>query len=281
MDDRDQMPPTTPSRRTPAWQAAALEHPELLKSLAIGLEIRTCFEATQQTLDLTQLTEMVGVRKRSKLRRHISVLLADGYLEQTGAESYRLSARAGDAGLAIVETLALRLRARAALQRLRARTGYTASLLALDGLEVVYLSRLASSQRGQHEVDEGIGIGARAAAHRTAAGIVLLSHLRPQQRRERLAKIVPTQGAAESRLSSSALHRTLMESRRRGFAVSEDGDRRSIAAPVMDENRRVVAAIQIDVPASRVSREALLESFRPVLVHEASSITARAGDFPA
>lgn len=255
------------------------EHPELLRSLATGLRVLECFNATQQILDLAQLTDMLSIQNPSKLRRHTSVLLTGRYLEQTAAQDYRLSSHAGDIALSMLDTLALCRHTRDALRQLRGRTGYTSSLVALDDLDVVYLARLTGSRQGQHTVDDGIGIGARLPAHRTAAGKILMAHLPPSKRKERLAEITLAHRNSDNPIRKHSLHIELMTSRRTGFAIHGSDGSRSIAAPIKDDKGRTVAAIEITTPASRVSLEALIESFSPQLLHEAEAITVTADEF--
>jgi IclR family pca regulon transcriptional regulator len=256
----------------------APEHPDILKSVAIGLGILECFDSKRRVLDLLQLTALLGLDAR-QLSRYISVMLARGYLEQTAAQDYRLGARAGDAALVTLDTLALRRGAEKAMRSLRARTGYTTSLVALDGANAVYLTRLAGSRRGQHEIDDGLGIGARLPAHLTAAGKILLAHLRPMKRKDQITELVLAHCEAKNLTSKKALYVELMNSRRAGFAVSDDDGRQSIAAPVRGDDGTVVAAIEITMPASKVSFEALIESFGPQLLNATKTIIVTTDDF--
>ncbi len=255
---------------------------EFVRSLAAGMEVLECFQSEPRRLSLAQLTDMLSnVKDTSKIRRYTSTLLAGRYLEQTAAQDYRLGARAGDVALAMLDALPVRWQAREALRRLRERTGYTASLVALDGLEAVYVSRLAGCRRGQHAIDDGIGVGARLPAHRTAAGKALIAHLPPQQRKRAITELVLKYRGSDDTPTKRAMHRECMSIVRTGLAVSSRAERpqRSIATPVTDERDAVVAAIEVNMPDEEGRREALIETLGPRLLDEAKTILLADDDF--
>ncbi len=180
----------------------------------------------------------------------------------------------------MLDGLPVRWGARKALLRLRERTGYTASLVALDGPEAVYLSRMTGSRRGQHAIDDGIGVGARLAAHRTAAGKALLAHLRPPQRKALITELVLKYRGSEETLTKRALHRECVSIVRTGLAVRGGAEppQRSIATPLTDRRGAVVAAIEVSMPDEE-GREALAETLGPELLSEAKTILLTADDF--
>lgn len=273
-DPRRRAPQAVSLRQVAAPRTVAPKHLELLKSVATGLQIFECFGSDQHVLNLDQLAAMLGAGDASKVRPYTSVLLAGEYLEQTAAQDYRLGARAGDVALAMLDTLPVRWHARKALQRLRERTGYTASLVALDGPEAVYISRMTGSRRGQHSIDDGIGVGARLPAHRTAAGKALIAHLRPQQRKSLITELVLKYRGPDDAPAMSAMHRECMSIIRTGLAVSSRAEppQRSIATPVADERNAVVAAIEVSMPDEEARREALIETLGPQMLKEAKTI---------
>ena len=256
-------------------------NPESVRSVATGLGILKCFDSEQQSLSLAQLTDMLDVDSPSKVRPYTSMLLARKYLEQTAAQDYRLGARAGDVALAMLDALPVRWGARKTLLRLRERTGYTASLVALDGPEAVYLSRMTGSRRGQHMIDDRIGVGARLPAHQTAAGKAILAHLRPLQRKRLITELMLTYRGSDKTLTGRALHRECTSIVRTGLAVSSRAEppQHSIATPLTDRSSVVVAAIEINMPDEEGRREALVETLGPELLSEAKTILIAADDF--
>ncbi len=266
------------------WRRLAQEHPELSRSLAIGLGVLECFDGEHGSLDLEQLTAQLDIASSSTLHRYTSALVADGYLEQTTtARSYRLAARAGDIGLAAVRSQPVHRRAQGGLRELRERLQYTTSLVALDGTDVVYLDCRAGWRRGQYEADQGMDMGTRLPALRTAAGKVLIANLPPAQR-NRLVEMLTTDSLDANGLSGrSALHRELEGVLRTGAALSDEEHReglRSIAAPVANERGTVVAALELSAPAATVAYEALTEASAHLLRTAAAMIVVPAESFP-
>jgi IclR family pca regulon transcriptional regulator len=256
--------------------------PEFTESVATGLGVLERFADGRRVLSLAQLTEMLGVGSPSTLHRYTSVLLAGGYLEQNSARSYRLGARAGDLGLAMLGSFPLYGPLRGTLRELRERFGYTASVVVLDGAEAVYVDRLVGFSRGQHEIDRGVGIGARLPAHCTAGGKLLLAYLPPSARKRLIAGLTLEHGGPNRIMSKRDLRSEIERVLRAGLAVS-DGELveglRSIAAPVSDDRGTVVAAVEVSAPVAATSRETLIEWLGPQLRTMATMVVVPADDF--
>src|SRR5580704_1123336 len=153
-------------------------------SLRAGLAILNCFSAEQPVLGIANLADELSM-SRSTTHRYASTLVALGYLEQDQARRYRLAPRVVDVGMSVLDSMALRGKAREHLRELREQTGRTVSLAVLDGGDVRYVDRLRGWRRGQHAVDLDLGVGARVPASCSAMGKVLLAYL-PDRERERL-----------------------------------------------------------------------------------------------
>lgn len=249
---------------------------ELTESVATGLGVLEQFAGKRHGLTLAQLTEMLGVASPSTLHRHTAVLVMLGYLEQDSSRSYRLGARAGQVGRAMLESLALRRHAHETLRELQERFGYTTSLVMLEGAEAVCVDRVAGFGRGQHEIDRGTGVGARLPAHCTAAGKLLLAHLQPSARKRVIAGLALERRGPNSILSRRELRREIDGILRAGLAVSDEElvqGMRSVAAPLTDERGKVVAAIEVSAPTAATARETLAEWLGPQL-RTAAAMTA-------
>ena len=151
-------------------------------SLRAGLAILNCFSAEQPVLGIANLADELSM-SRSTTHRYASTLVALGYLEQDQARRYRLAPRVVDVGMSVLDSMALRGKAREHLRELREQTGRTVSLAVLDGEDVRYVDRLRGWRRGQHAVDLNLGVGARVPANCSAMGKVLLAYL-PERERE-------------------------------------------------------------------------------------------------
>jgi IclR family pca regulon transcriptional regulator len=230
-------------------------------SLRAGLAILNCFSAEQPVLGIANLADELSM-SRSTTHRYASTLVALGYLEQDQARRYRLAPRVVDVGMSVLDSMALRGKAREHLRELREQTGRTVSLAVLDGGDVRYVDRLRGWRRGQHAVDLDLGVGARVPANCSAMGKVLLAHL-PERERERLiGELELTRCGPNSITSKKALRAELEQVLEDGLAVGDEElapGVRTLAAPVMSPEGEVIAAIGIPVPADAFTREELLE----------------------
>jgi DNA-binding IclR family transcriptional regulator len=143
------------------------------RSLIYGLSLLRQFTADEPVRGIAELAEALNV-SRPTAHRYASTCLELGYLEQAPMRRYRLSPRATEPGLAMVDSLALARRARPILRELRQTTGRTVSLAILDGADVIYLLRLCGFACGQYELEQGLGAGSRRLARGTAAGTALV-----------------------------------------------------------------------------------------------------------
>jgi DNA-binding IclR family transcriptional regulator len=205
-------------------------------SLCAGLSILTSFTAERPVRGIADVADDLGMG-RSTIHRYATTLTALGYLEQGASRKYRLAARGADIGFALLHSMTLRRCAREHLLALRARTGHTVALAVLADEEVLCVDQLRGHRRGQYAIDLGVGIGTRAPAPRSAAGMALLG--------------------AE------------------GVAVEDEqlcAGRRALAVALCDREGTRVAAIEVAVPAETCSRGDLLEQLAPSLQAAAGHI---------
>lgn len=145
----------------------------------------------------------------------------------------------------------------------------TAFLGVLDGTNVVIVDRVDGPQAlrmtGQ--------LGCRESAFHTALGKIMLSAL-PRSEREALIDACPlTSPSGKPSFSRKSLLAEVEEAGRRGWSL-DDGDQtegvRCVAAAVIDQERRVVAAVSISGPAFRLPDSGIEEIARHVTAAAAS-----------
>jgi IclR family pca regulon transcriptional regulator len=212
--------------------------------------------------------------------RYVITLVALGYLEQGASRKYRLGLRVTDLGMSALNSTGLREHAHPYLEELRQRTSYTTSLGVLDGTDVLYVDRVRSFRRGQGAVDLSLHTGSRLPSYCTAMGKLLLANLPESEQRELIASMKLTKRAPNTITSKKALREELDEIQAAGFAVNDQelaADLYAIAAPVRNEARDVVAAVNLAAPSSMISLEELVDALGPHLVSTADRISARLG----
>ncbi|HEV7163672.1 MAG TPA: IclR family transcriptional regulator [Solirubrobacteraceae bacterium] len=263
----------------PAWSIPSLREPRYSQSLERGLAILGCFTPKRPVLGIADIADDLGM-SRSTTHRYVITLVALGYLEQGASRKYRLGLRVTDLGMSALNSTGLREHAHPYLEELRQRTSYTTSLGVLEGTEVLYVDRVRSFRRGQGAIDLGLHAGSRLPAYCTSMGKLLLASLPEAQQRELIAQMKLTKRAPNTITSKKALREELEEIGGAGFAVNDQelaADLYAIAAPVRNESRDVVAAVNLAAPANMISLEELVDALGPHLVSTADRISARLG----
>jgi IclR family transcriptional regulator, pca regulon regulatory protein len=273
-------PPRRPSAASePAWSIPSLREPRYSQSLERGLAILSCFTPKRPVLGIADIADELGM-SRSTTHRYVITLVALGYLEQGASRKYRLGLRVTNLGMSALNSTGLREHAHPYLEELRQRTSYTTSLGVLDGADIVYVDRARSLRRGQGNGGGDLHPGSRLPAHSTAMGKMLLAYLPEADQRELLASMKLTKQGPNTITSKKALREELDEVREEGFAVNDEelaADLYAIAAPVRNEGREVVAAINIAAASSMISLEEMVDALTPHLLSTADRISARLG----
>ena len=279
--------PSKPSRKpqapkldaAPAWSAPHLREPRYSQSLERGLAILGCFTPERPLLGIADIADDLGMM-RSTTHRYVITLVALGYLKQGAARKYHLGLGVTGLGMSALNSTGLREHADPYLEELRERTSYSASLAVLDGSEIVYVARARSLRRGQRDFDLGLAPGSRLPAYCTAMGKLLLANLPDREQSELLASIKLAKRGPNTITSKKALHDELHEVREASFAVNDEElapELYSIAAPVRNEAREVVAAVNIAAERSKISLAELVDALSPHLLSAADRISACLG----
>ena len=263
----------------PAWSIPSLREPRYSQSLERGLAILGCFTPSRPVLGIADIADDLGM-SRSTTHRYVITLVALGYLEQGASRKYRLGLRVTDLGMSALNSTGLREHAHPYLEELRQRTSYTVSLGVLDAADVLYVDRVRSYRRGQGAIDLNLHPGSRLPAYCTAMGKLLLANLPEAEQRELIAAMKLTKRGPNTITSKKALREELDEINQAGFAVNDQelaADLFSIAAPVRNEAREVVAAANLTAHSSMISLEEMVDALGPHLVSTADRISARLG----
>jgi DNA-binding IclR family transcriptional regulator len=219
------------------------------------MDVLNMFSSTGRELGVVELAALLG-RPKSTVSRWLTGMEDAGFLERDADSSrYRLSLRLTALGDVARQTTSLQRSARPTLRALAERTGETANLTVLVGLEAVNIEVADSPRPVMH-----VGwIGRRLPVHATAAGKVLMAHAD-----RALLSAVVRRGLEQytpATITSAKVFRTeLARVRVHGYATvwaELESDLAAVAAPVRDHRGVVVAAIAIGGPVSRCPRREL------------------------
>ncbi len=259
--------------------AATLETPRYSQSLERGLAILASFTPEQPDRRLADIADGLGL-SRSTTHRYATTLVALGFLEQGESRKYRLGLKVTDLGMSVLNSTGLREHARPYLEELRKRSSYTVNLAVLDGTEILFVDRVRSLRRVQGKIDLGLAPGSRLPAYCTAMGKLLLGSLPQSEQSERLADMKLTKRGPNTITSKQTLREELEEVQASGFAVNDEElapEVYAIAAPVRNEAREVVAAVNLEAERSMISLSEFVNALSPQLISTADRVSARLG----
>ncbi|MFB7357327.1 IclR family transcriptional regulator domain-containing protein [Streptomyces gardneri] len=242
-----------------------------LQSLARGLDVLCAFGAVRGPARLSELARLTDL-PRATARRALITLCHLGYVRED-EDGFRVLPRVLELGHARVSGFTLVEIATPHLAELVVRVHESASVAVLDGEDIRYVARVASS-RIMH-ID--IRVGTRLPAYATSMGRVLLGALPEEERAAALAGLRPEALTPRTVATPEALAEAVAETARRGYGWVEqelEEGLRSLAAPVTDGRGRVVAAVNVALHAGRCPAEESLAELLPHLLGTAAAISA-------
>ena len=211
---------------------------------------------------------------RSSIHRLLTDLVTLGLLTRMDGVTYLPGPRLAQWGEGAARSLDLAQLSRPILEELRDRTGESVRLYVRDGNSRV----CAATVEGTFELRHITPVGRRLPLRVGAAGKLILAYASPDLQHRELALAV-TDPVSPGALSAQALERQLEEIRRSGWSVSTAEREEGLAAaavPVRDRAGRVVAALSLSGPSSRLTSEKL-ESLRPSVTDAARRLSERLG----
>jgi IclR family pca regulon transcriptional regulator len=163
--------------------------------------------------------------------------------------------------------------ARPHMEQLVGYTHESSSIAQLDGADIVYVARVAVPKI----ITIAVTIGTRFPALQTSLGKVLLAELSHDELEHVLVQPSRSGIAPLWRPGTEERDRVLCEVHTRGWSLTDEDlayGIRSIAAPLRDGSKRVIAALNVSVHAAETSLETLTEQYLPLLLQTAAAISA-------
>lgn len=246
---------------------------ETVQSFARGLSVIRAFDSPGARMTLSDVARATDLT-RATARRLLRTLEAEGYVGFDGRH-YFLRPRILELGHAYFSGMSFIDTAQPFLLDASARLHESVSMSVLDGDEVIYVAR----QQVYRIMSIAISIGTRFPAYATSMGRVLLAALPETEAKARLGRAPLEKLTVHTVTERPDLMRILDQVRRDGWCMVEgelEEGLRSLAVPVRESSGHVLAAINVAVPASRVTAETMLTDYLPVLRQSASDIGAAA-----
>lgn len=252
----------------------------MIQSVSRALRILKFFSPDRPAWGVMEVARTMRLHK-STVSRLMATLEHEGFLEsdpQTG--KYRLGLQGVMLATSAAQSGDLRTLVQPAMKELSQATQETINLTVIQGAECVNLEQIPSP----HRIKNMGWIGRRTPLHCTSTGKAMLAFMSPRERADLLPPRLQRY-TARTITRRDHLIKELEKIRRLGYAVAreelEEG-LTAVAAPILDREGKVVAALAVSGPSFRLPPERLLDAAARV-VKAAARVSRRlgfAGDFP-
>jgi IclR family pca regulon transcriptional regulator len=228
---------------------------EAMGGLAKGLAVIRAFTREHAALTLSDIARSAQM-PAATARRCLLTLEENGYVTRSG-RNFLLRPKVLELGAAYLESMNIEQVTRTHLEELARNTSDSAALCVLDNVEIVYVARASVRTLMRLEAH----VGSRFPAHATSTGRVLLAGV-SDDTLQRYFVTARLEALTERTVTDKDKLRSLVEDCRRvGYSVVEDELAYGVialAVPVLDQQQRVVAALNSSSHSRRISRSKLV-----------------------
>lgn len=238
-------------------QDKKLRQAEYLYTLERGLKVLTCFNQTRSSMKLSEVAKASGLSP-AVARRCLNTLTKLGYIAQHDRH-FMLKPKVLEFGSAFIDSMNLDTAVSPFLQNLRDETGDSASLAVLSNQDILYLIHVTTNRPFRLRA----GAGIRFPAHATSLGRVLLA-FQPEEVLQNFMQHAPFESLTSNTINThDALQLRFQAIREKGYETAQDEldyGIISIAVPIFDNDRKVVAAINCSTSTSRVDQDSIVKT---------------------
>lgn len=245
-----------------------------VRSITRALDILASFDDDHPEMGIGEIAQIVGLNKATA-HRIVTTLLRSGYIER-GSDGirYRLGLRLADLGFNVIRRMDLRREAYPLMFMLVQRFGEACDLSLFDRGEVFCVEFV----KGIHTMAVADAIGQRFPVNCTASGKLFLAYL-PSTELETILSNPMVHFTEHTIVAPDELLRHLEGIRQLGYAVDDEEytiGTRAAAAPIFGHDGKIVAALSIPGPTSRITRERIRE-VGEALRESANAVSRRLG----
>lgn len=236
---------------------------DLMGGLAKGLKVIEAFTVEHPRLSISEASAITGL-DRATTRRCLLTLAESGYCAYDG-KYFTVTPRVLRLGTGCLASMPLPRIVQPWLDRLSEEIGQSTSVSILDEGEIVYVARAAQ----RRVMSIALMPGSRLPAYCTSMGRVLLAAQPPERAQDILAAISLIARTARTETDIATLMDKLAQVRADGYATIDQEVEiglRSIAVPLVNARKQVVAALNVGLSATEVSMEAIVLRYLPALL---------------
>lgn len=236
---------------------------ELVQSLVKGLVVIQAFNQQRPAMTLSEVASVTGYT-RAATRRFLLTLVNEGFAKQEG-KLFSLTAKVLNLGFAYLSTVDVWHNAKPIMEQLVEQLNESCSAAVLDGNDVVYVARVATTKR---IMSITLNVGTRLPAISTSMGRMLLASLSDSALDEYLNQCELVKHTQYTLVEKDALKADILQVRAQGYSMVEQEFElglTSISVPVHNGAGEVIAALNVSTHMSQTARQQILEVILPAL----------------
>ncbi len=244
--------------------------PETVQSLVKGLAVIQAFNQQRPSMTLSQVASVTGFT-RAAARRFLLTLVSEGFAKQE-SKQFSLTAKVLDLGFSYLSTLDIWHNAKPLMQELVEQLNESCSAAVLDGKDVVYVARIATTKR---IMSITINVGTRLPAIATSMGRVLLAGMSQPALDNFLAHCDIEEFTQYTLTDKTELLCEIAKVKQQGYSMVEQElelGLTSISVPVHNGAGEVIAALNVSTHMSQTARIQILTVILPALQSCAKTI---------
>jgi IclR family pca regulon transcriptional regulator len=238
------------------------------ESLSRGLLVLRAFDRENPRLRVRDVSERTGLN-RAAVRRFLLTLRDLGYVASEN-DVFFLRPRVLDLGYSYLASADIHTHIQPILEELVKKAHEASTLATLDGLDALVIARAC-----RRTFDMVIGSGSRLSITRTALGVILLGDLAESQR-DSLLQSLRRDGTLDAAGQKTLVQR-IDRAKRDGYAAIDRVNEQllaSVAVPIRDRERQMVAALNVTSYAPRPKGVTLASTALDALYAAQSQIEA-------
>ena len=221
-------------------------------SLAKGLRVLELLAANGDM----SASRMAGHLDTSRAASHrfLTTLRDLGYVEKTEEGRFRLTFKVVELGMRKLDGFEIRHTVHPFMQEMSLAFGETVNLGHWDGIAIVHLDKINSTEILRLDV----GLGALAPAYCTALGKAVLAFLPDRELEDYLQSVEWVAMSPKTITTPDKLKIEIKQIRQRGYAIDDEElslGLRCVGVPVFDHTGRPTYALSVSGPAQRMSEE--------------------------
>jgi IclR family transcriptional regulator, pca regulon regulatory protein len=245
---------------------------DIVESLDRGLRLLQAFGAAGGPMTLS---DMAGLSElpRATARRILFTLQRGGFVDSDG-KLFRLTPQVLTLAASYLRSNQLVAVLQPMLDDIAVAAQEISSLAVLDGDEIVFIARASPTRI----FTGGVDIGYRLPAFCTAVGRVLLGRFSDSELKAKLSAMQREALTPQTVTDPKRLLAAIVADREHGYALVDreaEPHFRSIAVPVRRYDGAIVAAINIGAHVDRISTDAMIKRFLPLLQEGAAQVRSQ------